>query len=67
MLQQSVAELTQGLGDSVAQIRQYALTGLVSLSTPAFDDAAGRLAVRQREAAGMGGEPKRREIGIELL
>ena len=67
MLQQSVAELAQGLGDAVAEIRQHALSGLVGLGTPAFDDAAGRIAVRQREAAGMGGEPKRRKIRIELL
>ena len=67
MLQQSVAELAQGFGDTVAEIRQHSLSGLVGLGTPAFDDAARRLAVRQLEAASMGGEPKRRKIGIELL
>ena len=67
MLQQSVAKLEQGLGDAVAEISQHTLTGLVGLGTPAFDDTAGRLAVRRHKAACMGRKPERREIRIELF
>ena len=67
MLKETVAKLAKGLGDAVAEIRQDALTGLMGLGAPAFDDAIGRLAVVRREAARMGGEPERSEIRIEFF
>ena len=55
MLQESVAQLPQGVGDAVAEILADALACLVRLGPPSLDDATRRLAVGRLEAAGVRG------------
>ena len=67
VLQEAVAKLAQCFGNPLPEIFADALAGLVGLAAPGFDNAAAGLVVHGLEAAGVGGEPKRGEVGIEFL
>ena len=67
MLKEPVPQPTKRGGHAIAEIPPGPLAGLVCLGPPSLDDAVLRLAVGGPEPARVGGEPERREVGIELL